>query len=768
VSPALAAAAALALKSAAVFAAAWLAALAMRKGSAAARRMAWALAFAAVLALPLLTVLLPGWGVPVLPASPAPAAAEVAAAYPPAGVATLDRPGFGVTPSPEIPPPPLEAVAPAAHREMRIDLPTLVLAVWLAGVVVALLRLAAGIASARRLVRGAAEVRGEEWSALLAEAAEETGVRRPVRLVASGEVAVPLTWGWRAPVVVLPGDADAWPRERKRCVLLHELAHARRGDALLQAAAWVACALHWFDPLAWHALRRLRAEIEFAADDRVLESGLESDRYAAHLLEAARSFGRTRAALPALAMAQPSRFEGRLLAILNPARRRRAPAPGTALAAGAAALALTLPLAGLRPVPAASPHTDAVSPTRTPRPSAPPARADTTRRVVSEGRVDARTTGGVTMRGVVPARGFRCEAVAGPPGSGFREMRGTYQVEDAPKRRYVLVYTAAERCVEGDFPEPVAFSEDDGAVLLPAGQEAVLREKRGGTDRVLRLRGGERQYTVNGRPAALDEAWAAALARELAMESAAGGEARVRRLLAQGGVDGVLAEIARVPNPATRADYLAALVDARPRDADVALRVVRAARAQPGEKHELAQVLRHVAARWAGDDAVRRAVWEAGGGIDPYARGELLGAFAASGDREARRFALAAAAELPRESDRAPFLRQHGARYAGDAALRADFFRLIEGLSSYGWRKEVLLAVVQGPATPDAVLLEVIRAAAGSRYGDETADVLAFLGTWRLVRTPELQAAYRQAAGSIRDPEQRERALSALGEGASP
>jgi membrane carboxypeptidase/penicillin-binding protein len=123
--------------------------------------------------------------------------------------------------------------------------------------------------------------------------------------------------------------------ERCRLVLVHELAHVRRRDVLVQAIADVACAIHWCNPLVWICARRLRVEREIAADDAVLAAGVRPSRYAEELVAVASS------AMPsaALAMAERSSLETRVASILA-SRLARAPlaARGTAavVAAGAA------------------------------------------------------------------------------------------------------------------------------------------------------------------------------------------------------------------------------------------------------------------------------------------------------------------------------------------------------------------------------------------------------------------------------------------------
>jgi hypothetical protein len=221
-------------------------------------------------------------------------------------------------------------------------------ATWAAGALLALARFAAGTVGLARLARRARPADDPAWVAALQRLARELGVRRPVTLLVGSAGAVPVTWGVVYPVVLLPADADAWSAERRRLVLLHELAHVARLDALTQLLARLAGAVFWFNPLVALAARRLRAERERACDDLVLAAGVRATAYADDLLDLVRTLGGGSTASAALAMARRSEFEGRLLAILDPAAPRARTSARRALAATALAGVVALPLAGVR------------------------------------------------------------------------------------------------------------------------------------------------------------------------------------------------------------------------------------------------------------------------------------------------------------------------------------------------------------------------------------------------------------------------------------
>ena len=200
----------------------------------------------------------------------------------------------------------------------------LAVTIWLAGLVVSALVLLVGLARLRWLRASSTRVTDGPWHRLCSDLAQACGLKRGVELLLGPRPGLVATWGWRRPVVVLPESASGWSEERMRVVLLHELAHARRGDWLLQMVAEALRCVWWFNPLAWAVRAQLRRESEHAADDLVLARGVPASACATHLVELARELRKHRRTwLPAPAMARPSHLERRLSAMLNPHRNRR-------------------------------------------------------------------------------------------------------------------------------------------------------------------------------------------------------------------------------------------------------------------------------------------------------------------------------------------------------------------------------------------------------------------------------------------------------------
>ena len=343
------------LKTTAVLALALFAAGASKRRPAAFRHFVLSFALVGLLLLPLLSLAPVGWRTTLLPARPAgrgtgtsalipalpgvtgarvpgldvqsppPGAARVpelsyaSTAGGPAGTAAgVSRPDANAL-SPELSSPPLSETSAARRPAIGSNTVNSLLAVlWAAGLAVLFLRLAVGLAGAVKLTAQGTALGGPAWRLLLERFKALVSLRRDIRLKGHPEVLVPMTWGWRKPVVLMPAGTDAWTEEQRSSALFHELSHIKRADFLVMLLVRTSLAAFWFNPLCWVVYRELRKEQEIACDELVLRAGIRPSTYAASLLAFQRSAGfRWNPSAALLGMLGRSSFHERLAAILK-------------------------------------------------------------------------------------------------------------------------------------------------------------------------------------------------------------------------------------------------------------------------------------------------------------------------------------------------------------------------------------------------------------------------------------------------------------------
>ena len=223
-----------ALKSTVVIGAAWILAFVLRRQSAAARHLVWTAAVTALLALPILSVSMPALRVRTSALSPLVSGIT----FRTSAVATSSSPVPAALQTAHRSPAPAQA---PWQRDFRWLIPL----VWAAGMALALAHMAAAwivMWHKRRTARPFGDALFPALAALL-------GIRRGVALLEIPHGGMPLSFGVLRPAVFLPADAREWSEERRRVVMLHELAHIRRGDLAAQLIARAAVSLFWWNPL---------------------------------------------------------------------------------------------------------------------------------------------------------------------------------------------------------------------------------------------------------------------------------------------------------------------------------------------------------------------------------------------------------------------------------------------------------------------------------------------------------------------------------------
>lgn len=303
----------------------------MQRASAGARHLVWLVTVAALLCVPALTAWAP------LQVRVLPAVRSIAEQYSPLQKSNPESPSMvstsgankiqddGAALAPRSASTKSKSATSVFSESALVTGVSAVFLIWAAVVLAIAASLGWATMLVRRIVNRARPLDTSDWLDPLWEVSDRLALEEPPRLLRSEDAKMPFACGLFTPTIVLPAECDSWSLDRRRAVLLHELAHVRRHDLIGHTLGRLACAVYWFHPLVWTAAKQLRSESERACDDLALSCGARATDYAEHLLDIVTSVRGDATPSVALAMARRKEFEGRMLAILDPELRHSSP-----------------------------------------------------------------------------------------------------------------------------------------------------------------------------------------------------------------------------------------------------------------------------------------------------------------------------------------------------------------------------------------------------------------------------------------------------------
>lgn len=160
--------------------------------------------------------------------------------------------------------------APGAAAPPRITWQAAIFLIWLGVVAVMALLLVKQTLSARRIIRQAREA-NPLMKGILGYCRACIGVRTRVRLKVSVDATSPIVCGLLCPVILVPRNLALNLGSRHlRSVLLHELAHIKRGDLGLNLLQTVLQIAYFYNPLLWLVNSVIRTVRDQAVDENVL------------------------------------------------------------------------------------------------------------------------------------------------------------------------------------------------------------------------------------------------------------------------------------------------------------------------------------------------------------------------------------------------------------------------------------------------------------------------------------------------------------------
>ena len=155
---------------------------------------------------------------------------------------------------------------------------------WMAGVALFCFRHLAGWAWTLRLRRRGVCAAPDVWQERLTVLASGLRLSRPVVLLESCLARVPVVMGHLRPVILMPvGLLTGLPAAQIESILLHELAHIRRCDYLVNMLQTSVESLLFYHPVVWWISGVIRTERENCCDDLAVALSGDAREYAVAL-----------------------------------------------------------------------------------------------------------------------------------------------------------------------------------------------------------------------------------------------------------------------------------------------------------------------------------------------------------------------------------------------------------------------------------------------------------------------------------------------------
>jgi bla regulator protein BlaR1 len=118
------------------------------------------------------------------------------------------------------------------------------------------------------------------WTAKAAELCKQLKIVKTVALYFSAQVDIPLTIGYFKPIIIFPiALINNLDTEQVEAILLHELAHIKRHDYLLNILQCIMETLLCFNPFVWLISKTIRQEREYCCDDIVMDEEYNNFTY---------------------------------------------------------------------------------------------------------------------------------------------------------------------------------------------------------------------------------------------------------------------------------------------------------------------------------------------------------------------------------------------------------------------------------------------------------------------------------------------------------
>lgn len=172
-----------------------------------------------------------------------------------------------------------------SFREQVSNIMPWLVCLWAIGVGLITIRFSIGYFLAERLAKKCVEPLSLELERHFSLLAQKLNIKQQVQFYISTKVEVPTVIGWIKPVILIPiSSLTGLSHEQLEAIVLHELAHVRRYDYLINIFQTLIETLLFYHPAVWWVSKQIRVERENCCDDIAVEFNQDPLTYAQALV----------------------------------------------------------------------------------------------------------------------------------------------------------------------------------------------------------------------------------------------------------------------------------------------------------------------------------------------------------------------------------------------------------------------------------------------------------------------------------------------------
>lgn len=316
---------------------------------------------------------------------------------------------------------------------------------------------------------------------------------------------------------------------------------------------------------------------------------------------------------------------------------------------------------------------------------------------------------------------------------------------------------------EEDYSDVRGIKTDDGSVR-------VLDERGGATRRYevkVTSEGIKRSYSVNGQSGPVNDevrAWLKRVLKDTIIQGGYDAKPRVRRILAQSGPGGVLAEISTLKSDYVKRIYFDELLAQGNLDANTSRQALRQAAHEIKSDYEKSELLIKMSSNYVRDDQSREIYLEGVNSIDSsYEKERALSALLKQGNlsQENILFAIRSAHNISSDYERSQLLIKIARAFPLDERARTAYLEGVSSMSSDYEKERVLSALLKKGDLHKENLLFAIKSASTINSDYEKAELLIKIAS-ASSGDESVRKALVDSARSIKSEYDRGRVLSAV------